>query len=139
MKQYEATPNPAQITSASLERLLDLWEETAAAPFSLDLATVRGWLMDELERRNPEGFTAWLEQDAPEDKDLRSFMLRFPILHKSNAQVGRYYAAADGYQIVLRIYRISEDCAREYGLTYLDRVETTSGDFALPGSDIFKG
>lgn len=58
MKKHEATATPTQITTASLEELLDLWEQTNATPFSLGLATVRGWLMDELERRNPGRNTA---------------------------------------------------------------------------------
>lgn len=28
------------------------------------IPTVRGWLMDEIERRNPEGFKRWLEGEA---------------------------------------------------------------------------
>ena len=76
MKKYEATATPEQITTASLETLVDLWEQADATPFSLELATVRGWLMDELERRNPEGFNAWLEHEpALEDKDLRKYII----------------------------------------------------------------
>jgi len=37
------------------------------------MPTVRGWILDELERRNPEAFNAWLEQDYPEDLDLLKF------------------------------------------------------------------
>lgn len=75
MNKYETATTPEQITTASLETLVGLWEQTNAAPFSLDLATVRGWLMDELERRDPDGFNAWLEQDTPEDSDLWQFIL----------------------------------------------------------------
>ena len=28
-----------------------------------NIPTVRGWLMDELEARNPEAFAAWLDSD----------------------------------------------------------------------------
>lgn len=59
----------------SIERLLDLWEHTETAEYSTELATVRGWLMDEIERRAQVGFNEWLEQDAPDDKDLRTFVL----------------------------------------------------------------
>ena len=31
--------------------------------------------MDEIERRNPDGFDAWLDQDSPEDQDLRRYVL----------------------------------------------------------------
>lgn len=74
MKKYETSATPERITSASLEELLDLWEQTDAAPMTPELPTVRGWLMDELERRSPDGFNAWLEQDAPNDKGLRQYM-----------------------------------------------------------------
>ena len=76
MKKYEATATPEQITTASLETLVDLWEATEAAPLTPEMPTVRGWLMDELERRNPEGFNAWLEHEpALEDKDLRKYII----------------------------------------------------------------
>lgn len=67
---------PAVIKSSSTEKLLDLWETTDALNANNpEVPIVRGWLMDEIERRNPEGFDAWLEQDAPEDTDLRRFIL----------------------------------------------------------------
>lgn len=36
---------------------------------------VRGWLMDAIEERNPEGFDKWIEVEFCEDKDLRNFVL----------------------------------------------------------------
>lgn len=65
---------PEAIKASSTKKLLDLWELTEASN-SPELAIVRGWLMDEIERRNPEGFDAWLDQDTPEDADLRRFIL----------------------------------------------------------------
>ena len=62
------------LKNSSLKKLLDLWELTAAMN-GLEVSTVRGWLMDEIAQRNPDGFDAWLEQDAPEDQDLRHFVL----------------------------------------------------------------
>ena len=58
----------------SLEKLCELWDltENMNGP---EVPTVRGWLMDEIANRNPDGFDAWLDQDAPEDKDLRSYVL----------------------------------------------------------------
>lgn len=58
----------------SLEKLIELWDltENMNGP---EVPTVRGWLMDEIEKRNPDGFDAWLDQDFPEDKDLRSYVL----------------------------------------------------------------
>lgn len=58
----------------SLEKLCELWDltENMNGP---EVPVVRGWLMDEIEKRNPDGFDAWLDQDFPEDKDLRSYVL----------------------------------------------------------------
>lgn len=35
--------------------------------------TVRGWLMDEIERRNPEAYDAWIESDTDDDGLLAFF------------------------------------------------------------------
>lgn len=61
------------LENATLDDLLDEWELTSKIR-TPEIATVRGWLMDELEKRNPEGFNAWLDQDEPEDNDLKWFM-----------------------------------------------------------------
>lgn len=61
------------LANATLGDLLDEWELTTNVNDS-EIATVRGWLMDELESRNPEAFGKWLDQDAPEDNQLREFM-----------------------------------------------------------------
>ena len=61
-----------------------------------------------------------------------------PILCKDNAREGCAFQSAGGYQIVNRVYRLTEEQAEEWGCMYLDRVETTMGDFALPGSDIYR-
>ena len=58
----------------SLEKLCDLWDLTESMN-GPEVPTVRGWLMDEIAARNPEGFDSWLDQDAPEDKDLRRYGL----------------------------------------------------------------
>ena len=62
------------LKNSSLAKLLDLWELTTALK-GPQVPTVRGWLMDEIERRNPDGFDAWMDQDAAEDQDLRRFVL----------------------------------------------------------------
>ena len=63
------------ISNLTLSDLLDEWELTTNIN-SPNIYTVRGWLMDELEKRNPEAFNKWLDMDAPEDSDLRSFMIK---------------------------------------------------------------
>lgn len=61
-----------------------------------------------------------------------------PILIKDNAREGCAYQSASGYQIVKRVYRLTAEQAEEWGVMYLDRVETTMGDFALLGSDVYR-
>ena len=56
----------------STERLLDLWEMTTTNS-DRNIPAVRGWLMDEIERRFPEAFEKWLDSDA-EDSALRKFI-----------------------------------------------------------------
>ena len=58
-----------------------------------------------------------------------------PILCKENAEEGVAYQFGGDVLYVKRIYRISREYARENHLTYLDRVETSIGDFALPDGD----
>ena len=36
--------------------------------------TVRGWILDELTSRNPEGYDRWLESDAI-DEELEKYLL----------------------------------------------------------------
>lgn len=59
-----------------------------------------------------------------------------PVLHKDVAMVGACYQFAGGYIQLQEIYRISEEYAKENQLCYVERVKTTAGDFALPGSDV---
>ena len=65
-----------KIAKLSDTALIEQWELTSKMPISQNLATVRGWLMLELEKRFPIGFDAWMQQDAPEDLDLRFFVRR---------------------------------------------------------------
>lgn len=62
------------ISNQTLADLFDEWDLTTKAKTTPELATVRGWLMDEFEKRNPEGFNAWLDQDYPDDKTLRDYI-----------------------------------------------------------------
>lgn len=60
------------IAGLTTSQLLDQWESTSdiADP---NIPTVRGWLMDELEKRFPEQFDAWLDSEC-RDEELRSFI-----------------------------------------------------------------
>ena len=63
------------LSNATLGDLLDEWELTSSIDDTgISIAIVRGWLMDELESRNPEAFGAWLDQDDATDESLREFM-----------------------------------------------------------------
>ena len=56
---------PARVKTASTRQLLELWDLTESMKRSPELPVVRGWLMDELETRDPAGFNAWMESDDP--------------------------------------------------------------------------
>lgn len=58
-----------------------------------------------------------------------------PTLCKDNAEEGAAYQFCGSVEYVKRLYRISEDYARANNLSYLERVETSLGDYALPGGD----
>ena len=58
-----------------------------------------------------------------------------PGLCKANAEEGAAYQFGDGVLYVKRIYRISPEYARENHLVYMERVDTSVGDFALPDGD----
>lgn len=62
------------LANSTLGDLLDEWELTSSVN-SPEVYTVRGWLMDEFERRNPEAFNEWLDGDA-EDDTLRDYMTK---------------------------------------------------------------
>lgn len=41
-----------------------------------ELPMVRGWIMDELQRRNPKAFNAWLDSEDGTDASLRKYFRR---------------------------------------------------------------
>lgn len=58
----------------SIEKLVELFEATTNMKDTM-IATVRGWLMDAIEEKNPEGFGAWLDSESCTDESLRAFVL----------------------------------------------------------------
>lgn len=50
------------ITERSTQQLLDLFDLTEIMN-DQNIPTVRGWIMEELEKRNPEAFDAWMDSD----------------------------------------------------------------------------
>ena len=63
------------INGLSLKKLLESFELTNTIDGD-SIPVVRGWLMDELERRNPEKFMQWLETEDFElmDKPTKFFL-----------------------------------------------------------------
>jgi len=62
------------LKSMSLEKLVESFELTSNMNDE-NIPTVRGWLMEEIEKRNPEGFDKWLDSDYPADSELRKYVL----------------------------------------------------------------
>ena len=63
---------PAIIKSMTTAKLIEVFIDTNKFN-DPNIFTVRGWIMDELETRNPEAFDAWLESDPCEDTDLPKY------------------------------------------------------------------
>lgn len=78
MKYSTTIPAPEKLSHLTLDQLLNAFESTEYLN-TPETPIVRGWLMDEIESRNAEGFNAWLDLDAPEDKDLRRYVTANPI------------------------------------------------------------
>ncbi len=75
------TITPEALRSMATGKLLDLWEITNGMKYTPELPIVRSWLLDELEIRNPTGFTAWLDQKVPKDEELRRFITKNSICY----------------------------------------------------------
>lgn len=65
---------PKKLRTMTDDQLLTAWEFTEHLE-DPQCPTIRGWLMDEIERRYPVDFNAWLDQDAPEDSQLRKYIM----------------------------------------------------------------
>lgn len=57
----------AHIAARKTADLIRDFELTEAMPMTAELPIVRGWIMDELESRNPNAFWAWIDSnnDSP--------------------------------------------------------------------------
>lgn len=67
-----------QLEVFTMDQLLKVWEWTENAKND-EIPLIRERIMNELERRNPLGFNAWLDQDTPKDMDLRLYMRVNPM------------------------------------------------------------
>jgi len=61
-----------KIAGYSTIELCKLYEETNNRIIDIDLAMVRGRLMDELEKRDTEKFLEWIDTDKIEKMDMPS-------------------------------------------------------------------
>lgn len=64
----------AMLSRLSIEQLIKEFDMTEDIPISLELSMVRGWIMDELEKRNPEAFDKWLDLDYPDNESLKKIV-----------------------------------------------------------------
>ena len=62
------------IKRMKLKKLVELFELTESMNDKY-IPTVRGWLMDAIEEKNPGGFNAWIDSDCPKDSELRKYVL----------------------------------------------------------------
>ena len=56
------------------EELVNQWESIMEKHVTPEIATVRGWLLEALELKNPEGMSKFYD-DFYEDEQLRDFVL----------------------------------------------------------------
>lgn len=71
----ERSKTPARITTAPTARLLVYWDYARRLSRSSETALTRGWILDELERRDPAGFARWLDSDDSDyDATLRDYI-----------------------------------------------------------------
>lgn len=75
MTRQQATEKAkATLRKLSLEKLVEQFELTTTIN-DPHIAEVRGWLMDVIEEKAPEGFSKWLDNDTAEDTDLKKYVL----------------------------------------------------------------
>lgn len=67
-----------KIESLSTTQILRAWEWTTGANYK-QISMIREHLMNELERRNPQGFNAWLDKPEPRDIELRGYIQTNPM------------------------------------------------------------
>ena len=73
MRRTEAEQKARNLVgSLTTEQLLDQWEATSAMT-DLEAPILRGWFMDELEKRFPDQFDKWLDSEC-RDEELRKFI-----------------------------------------------------------------
>lgn len=69
-KEIQARRTLARCT---IKQLIDLWNETEKKIVNMEVAMVRGWIMDSLQAKNPTAFDSWMLCDDGNDKPERFF------------------------------------------------------------------
>ena len=62
-----------RLASRTTAQLILDWELTEALPMTPELPIVRGWIMDEFERRDQKAFDAWSEDKDPDASPRKYF------------------------------------------------------------------
>lgn len=73
MKDYNELAKTS-LRKMSIEKLVELFETTTDNNDE-NVPRVRGWIMDVIEEKAPEGFDKWLESEMCEDNELKNFVL----------------------------------------------------------------
>ena len=63
-KEAATAAAKAKLSARKTADLIRDFELTEAMPMTPELPVVRGWIMEELESRNPDAFWAWVESDS---------------------------------------------------------------------------
>lgn len=63
-----------RLAARTTEQLVQDWELTEVLPMTPELPIVRGWIMDEFQRREPVAYDAWCDDDDL-DASPRSYYL----------------------------------------------------------------
>ena len=64
---------PAILKKRTTKQLVEDFILTDSMKMTPELPIVRGWIMDELESRDPEAFNAWMDDEECTDESLRKY------------------------------------------------------------------
>lgn len=105
----------ALLAGRSTVSIIEMWELTEAVTKpNRDLAMVRGWLMEELERRDPLAYNAWIDGYYGDDaKSARRAFIRPHFYYQDNAtnETKEYESERAFWDGILW----NRDVAEEYG------------------------
>lgn len=73
MKTWTCERQKEILANMSMDNLVETFRMTEQMKGE-HVPIVRGWIMDELEKRNPDGFDKWLDESA-EDAELGKYVL----------------------------------------------------------------